>query len=157
VAPEPECSSPYTQEPATSPYPEPTGSTPHPQPISLRSILVPSSYLPLGFPSGIFPSGFPTKTLYTFLSPPMPRPPLSPWFDLPTDICGWVQNVKLLAVQLPSFSCYFVPLTSKYSPLVYAPLLMWESKSHTHTKQNNWLNYGFPYCNLYIRRQQAGS
>jgi hypothetical protein len=28
----------------------------------------------------------------------------------------WVQNMKLLTVQLPPFSCYFIPLLSKYSP-----------------------------------------
>jgi hypothetical protein len=41
------------------------------QPISLKSILIPSSHLRLGLPNSLFPSGFPTRTLYTFLSPPM--------------------------------------------------------------------------------------
>jgi hypothetical protein len=46
----------------------------------------------------------------------MPRPPQWPWLDLPNDIWGWVQIMKLLNVQLPQFSCYFIPLRSKYSP-----------------------------------------
>jgi hypothetical protein len=36
----------------------------------------------------------------------MPCPPHSPWFGLP-NIWGWLQNMKLLTVQLLSFSCYF--------------------------------------------------
>jgi hypothetical protein len=47
MPPEPEGSSPYSQEPATGPYPEPTGSNLH----SLRSILILSSHLRLGLPS----------------------------------------------------------------------------------------------------------
>jgi hypothetical protein len=34
----------------------------------------------------------------------MPCPPHSPWLDLPNDIWGWVQIMKLLIVQLPPFS-----------------------------------------------------
>jgi hypothetical protein len=72
VAPEPECSSPYSQEPATGPYPEPTGCTLHlPQPIYPIYILIPFSHLHFDLPSGLFPSGFPTKNLYTFLTSPM--------------------------------------------------------------------------------------
>jgi hypothetical protein len=64
VAPEPEGSSPPSQQPANGPYSEPGESTPDPpQPISLRSILIPTSYLLFGLPSGRFPSGFPPKTL----------------------------------------------------------------------------------------------
>jgi hypothetical protein len=59
-------------------------STPHHQANlpNIRSILIPSSHLCLSLPSGLFPSGFPTKTLHTFLSSLMPRPPHSPWLDL---------------------------------------------------------------------------
>jgi hypothetical protein len=71
VTPEPECSSPHSQQFAISPYPEPIVSTPHPQSISPRSTLIPSSHLCLGLPSCLFPSGFSTKTLYVLLSSPM--------------------------------------------------------------------------------------
>jgi hypothetical protein len=49
VAPEPEGSSPHSQQPATGPYPEPDESTPpvSPKSISLRSILIPSFHLRL--------------------------------------------------------------------------------------------------------------
>jgi hypothetical protein len=46
VAPEPEGSSPYLQEPATGPYSEPNGSTLHPQPVFLRYALTFWSILP---------------------------------------------------------------------------------------------------------------
>jgi putative component of membrane protein insertase Oxa1/YidC/SpoIIIJ protein YidD len=39
----------------------------------------------------------------------------SSWFDVPNNIWGWVQNMKLLIVQLPPLSCYFIPLRSKYT------------------------------------------
>jgi hypothetical protein len=71
-----------------------------PQPISPRSILIPSSHLRIGLPSDLFPSGFPTKTLYTFCPLPcVPHvPPTSfPCLDLPNDIWGTVQFVKLPA------------------------------------------------------------
>jgi hypothetical protein len=48
-----------------------------PQPLFLRSILIASSHLRLGLAS-LFPSGFPTKTLYTFLSSPLPCVPHVP-------------------------------------------------------------------------------
>jgi hypothetical protein len=70
VAPEPEGSSPQSQQPANGPCPQPGESTPHaPEPISLRSILIPSSHLRLGLSSGLFPSGFPIRTLCTFQGP----------------------------------------------------------------------------------------
>jgi hypothetical protein len=45
----------------------------------------------------------------------MPRPPHSPWLDLPNDIWRWVQIMKFLTVQLPPFSRHLIPLRSKYS------------------------------------------
>jgi hypothetical protein len=71
VAPEPEGSSPYLQEPAIGPYSEPNESSLHPQRISLKSILIPSSHLRLGIPSGLFAMGFSTKNFYSFFSSPM--------------------------------------------------------------------------------------
>jgi hypothetical protein len=46
----------------------------------------------------------------------MPRPPHSPWFDLPNNILWWVQIMKLQIVQFTPFSRCFIPLRSKYSP-----------------------------------------
>jgi hypothetical protein len=71
VAPQPESSSPHSQQPANDPYPELRESTPHP-PANLPKV----HYEPI-LPSTpwtsewIFPSGFPTKTLYAFLPSPM--------------------------------------------------------------------------------------
>jgi hypothetical protein len=67
VDPEPEVSSPFSQESATGPCTKPTESNP-PEPTFLRSILIQFSHPRLGIPSGRFPSGFLIKTLYTFLS-----------------------------------------------------------------------------------------
>jgi hypothetical protein len=50
----------------------------------------------------------------------MPRPSHSPWFDLPNDTWGWIQNLKFLTVQLSSVSRYFIPLWSKYILDLYA-------------------------------------
>jgi hypothetical protein len=47
----------------------------------------------------------------------MSHPPHFPWFDVPNNISVWVQNMKLLTVHLPPFSCYFILCWSKYSPL----------------------------------------
>jgi putative component of membrane protein insertase Oxa1/YidC/SpoIIIJ protein YidD len=46
----------------------------------------------------------------------MSRPPHPPRLELSSDVWRWVQTMKVLIVQLPPFSCYFIPLTSKYSP-----------------------------------------
>jgi hypothetical protein len=43
------------------------------------------------------------------------HPPHSPLFNQFNNIWGWVQNMKLLIVQHPPFSCYFIHLWSKYS------------------------------------------
>jgi hypothetical protein len=112
LAPEPEGSSPYSQEP--------TESTPHhPSSISLRSILIPSiprsSERSLSF-------GLPQQNLihFSLLSSArhMPCPPHSRWLDLPNDIWGCVKIMKLLNVQHTSFSYHFISLRSQYSPQI---------------------------------------
>jgi hypothetical protein len=57
VEPEPEGSSPCSQQAATSPYPEPDESTLYPPPANLpTSTFIPSAHLRLGLPNGLFPS-----------------------------------------------------------------------------------------------------
>jgi hypothetical protein len=69
--------------------------------------------------------------------------------------------MKLIIVQVSPFSCYFIPLWSKYysqNPVLKHPQSMlfpqYERPSFTPI-QNNWQNYGFVYFNLYVPRQQA--
>jgi hypothetical protein len=61
MAPEPEGSSPHSQQPATGPCPETVEFTPHPPPISPRYILIPHPIHTSVF-RVVFPSGFHTKT-----------------------------------------------------------------------------------------------
>jgi hypothetical protein len=62
VAPEPEGSSPHTQQPANDPYPEPGESTPHP-PTNLPKVhfdpILPSTHWSSKW---FFPSGFPRSS-----------------------------------------------------------------------------------------------
>jgi hypothetical protein len=112
--PEPEGSSPHSQQPANGPYPEPGESTPHPR-TNLRNVhLVPSSHLRLGLPSGLFPSGFPAKTLYTFLPSPM-RATCPAHLILLDMICLMISGdgYKLWSSQVHNF--FHSPVTS--SPL----------------------------------------
>jgi hypothetical protein len=77
VAPEPEGSSPHSQQPANGPYPEPGEATPHPpQPISLRSILSPSPVYTLVFQVVFFILVFPPKPCTRFS--PLPCVPHAP-------------------------------------------------------------------------------
>jgi hypothetical protein len=135
MAPEPEVSSPLSQQPANGPYPEPGESTPHA--VSLRSILIPSSHLLLGLPSGVFPSGFPTKTFYNFL--PSPMRPICPallifgyeyklWSSL---LCNFLHSPVTSSLLGPNIllSTLFSNVLSLYLPL------MWDTTFHTHTKQ----------------------
>jgi hypothetical protein len=117
VAPEPAGSWPYLQQPATGPYPQPVDPLYTP-PANLPKInsdfILPST----PWPSKWFLSlWLPHRNLAHFPvlyhACHMPRTPHSPSFDLPNNIWGWVRNMKLLIVQLPPFSCYFIPLCSK--------------------------------------------
>jgi hypothetical protein len=76
----------------------------------------------------------------------MPRPPHSPWSDLPNNIWWWVQIMKLPTVHLSSFSCYFTPL--RYFVLRYSflrnfkrlPLFLdYESSSVTSMEMTTWV------------------
>jgi hypothetical protein len=102
-----------------------------PQPISLRTILIPFSHLRLKNHSDPIPPSTPWSSEwplsfglsdqnlvhFSLLSHVchMPRPPHSPWLDLPDDVWKWVQVMKLLIVQLPSFFRHIISLRSKYS------------------------------------------
>jgi hypothetical protein len=119
VAPEPAGSSLRLQEPATGHYPEPAGSTLHP------SGKLPKIHSDPILPSTPWSSKWSLSYGLSHQNPVhfhllshachMSRPPHSSWFDLPNDIWGWVQNMKLLIVHLPPFSCYSIHLWSKYN------------------------------------------
>jgi hypothetical protein len=72
VVPEPEGSSPYSQQPVTDLYPEAAESNPHPlNQAKLPKIhFIPTSYPGLGISTGLSSSGFPTKILHPFLCSP---------------------------------------------------------------------------------------
>jgi hypothetical protein len=87
---------------------------------------------------------------------------LYPSFNLPNDIWGWVQIMKLPTVQLSSFSRYIISLRSKHysqPPVLKHPQSVYfpspDRQSFTLI-QYNWWNYGSVYFNLYIPRQQVG-
>jgi hypothetical protein len=100
--PEPEGSSPYSQEPTTGPYSEPTEFL---QPVSLIPVW---SYSPIYAPVFrvvSFLRAFPPKPC-TLFSPVlshacyMTRPPYPSWFYLSNVIWGWILIIKLLTVQI---------------------------------------------------------
>jgi hypothetical protein len=142
MTPEPEGSSPCSQDPAPAPYPEPTEFTLHTQPISPRSIPISSSHLLLGlkiyalvFQAVPFLRAFPPK-LYTSFYPVPCVPTLTRLLILLDLICLMVfgDEYKVRSSSL----CNFVhsPVTASFlrpnillrmcsqAPLVYAlPLI----------------------------------
>jgi hypothetical protein len=116
VAPEPEGSSPHSQQPANGPYPEPGESTQHPPPPTN----LPKIHFDPILPSMPWSSKWSLSFGLSHQNPVhvsplshachMPRPPHSPSFDLPNNIWRWVQIMKLPTVQLSPFSRYFIPL-----------------------------------------------
>jgi len=109
-------------------------------PISFRFILIVSSHLHLGLPSGFFLSDFPTTTLYAFLL--FPTHATCPTHRILLHLWG-VQSMNLLIMQFSPVSCYFIPLRHKYASQhsvleissVYILPSIWQTKFHTHTKQ----------------------
>jgi hypothetical protein len=89
-------------------------STP-PQPVSLRSILIASShrFSEWSFSFGLSHQHFVHFCLLSHACH-MLCSPRSPWLDLPNDIWGWVQIVKLLIVHVPALSRHIIPRRSKY-------------------------------------------
>jgi hypothetical protein len=143
VAREPQGSSPHSQQTANDPYPEPCESTPYPPNLPKVHFdpILPST--PWSF-KWLFSFGFSHQNP-VHVSPlshacHMPCPPHSPWFDLSNNIWWWIQIMKLPTVHLSPFSCYSIPLRSKYPPqhpVLKHPQSMpltSETKFHTHTK-----------------------
>jgi hypothetical protein len=104
---EPEDSSPYSQETTTSPYPELTGSTLHPLanlPKIHSNIILLSTSWSYKWSLSFWLSHQNLEHIpLLYHACHMSRPPHSPLFELPNDIWGWVQNMKLLIVQRPPF------------------------------------------------------
>jgi hypothetical protein len=162
VVPEPKGSSPHLQQPAIVPYPESTESTPHtPNQSNQDQIWVHSSIYALVFRIVSFLMAFPSKPCALSLlshSCHMHRPPHPPYLQLPNNIWGRVQFMKLLTVQLPLFFHYFIlllgpniVLRTLFSDIsVYALPLIRETKFHTHIKQlaELWFN---SVINWYIK------
>jgi hypothetical protein len=111
-------SSPHSQQPISGPCPDRVDSTPYPS-VNLSTIHSDPirSSMPQSSEWSIF-FGLSHRNLvhFSLLSHAchMPQLPHFPWLDLPNDTKGWVQNMKLLTVQLPSFSCYFWKLLCVY-------------------------------------------
>jgi hypothetical protein len=118
--PEPEGSSPRSQQPVNGPYPEPSESTPHPpnqsSKINSNPILPSTPWSSQWFLSLGLSHQNPVHASPLSHACHMLHPPHSVWFQLSNDIWGWVQIMKLPTVQLSPFSRYFIPLRSKYSP-----------------------------------------
>jgi hypothetical protein len=88
----------------------------------------------------------------------MPCPYHSPWFDLPNDVWGWVQIMKLPVVQLSLISRFFIPVRS--APCSQTPLSLCSSINMTDRDSHPYKTSGrimvLYIFNLYVPRQQAG-
>jgi hypothetical protein len=143
VAPEPEGSSPHSQQPANGPYPEPAESTSHPTPPNQSPYGPFWSHPPiyaLVFQVVFFFRAFPSNPVHvSTLSHAchMPRLPHFPLFDLPNNVWWWVQIMKLPIVQLFPFFRYFIPLRSKYYSQTNR--LLWTNPMNIYVINISWL------------------
>jgi hypothetical protein len=95
VAPEPEGSSPHSQQLATGPYPDPLESIPHPTSQSPQGPFWfhPPIYASVCRVISLLRAFLPKPCTLFYLSHAchMPRPPHSPWLDGSNYIWRWVQ------------------------------------------------------------------
>jgi hypothetical protein len=95
VAPKPDSSRVYSQEPSGSLSWANWIHFTAPQPIFFYYIFWSHPHI---YSLGFWVVSFTPKPCTIFS--PLPRIPHSPWFDLLNNIWGWVQNMKFLIVQL---------------------------------------------------------
>ena len=150
---EPACSLPHSQEHATCPYHESDQSSPCPLfhlkthfnivhiCVGLHIVFVPQVFTPK--PCCISPVPH-VCNRHT--------PSQSSWCDHPNNIWWWVQIIKTLIIQSSPLFCYLVHHQAQILssvPSTYVPPWMWETKFHTHSKQQAKLKFCISYP-LYI-------
>jgi hypothetical protein len=82
----------------------------------------------------------------------MSHQPHSPWFDLSSNIWGWVQNVKLLTLQLPPFSCYFLDILLN---TVCMNVMCWCRLNLTVLLVNGLIHEAFQYQRQHCNEQNS--
>jgi hypothetical protein len=146
-----------SQQPAAGRYPEPHEPSTLPTMLSVRTVLILSFHRHLRLSSWLYLQFSPPEPFVHSSSPHtyyMSRPSLPRLSDY-SKKCSWNAEIfKLFIVQFVQF-----PLTSpllgrnnflgaRFSNSACVLLLMWETRFHTHTKQQP--NYSSVYFSVYI-------